>query len=302
MPLTAVSVVVLSWNRRQDTLDCLASLALTTYPALSVICVDNGSSDGSPDAVAASFPDVRLVRLDANAGFAGGMNAGIRAALEDGAEHVLTLNNDMVVAPDLVEPLVAAVAHDTLAGAACSQVLFADPPDRVWYAGARYRERRGHHGRHVHYGEQPLQPDAPPYVTDRACAGAMLVPRAVFERVGLFDESLFAYAEDVDWSLRARADRLHVLVVPGSVVRHKVSASSGGESSPATIYYSLRNGLVVAERWTPLGRLGTARRRAEAVLAHAAQAVLFSSRRLEALRAVRAGWRDFRRRRLGPVV
>jgi hypothetical protein len=297
-----VSVVVLSWNRRQDTVDCLGSLARATYPALSVICVDNGSSDGSPEAVEASFPDVRLVRLEVNTGFAAGMNAGIRTALEGGAEHVLTLNNDMDVEAGCVEPLVDAVARDPLAAAACAQVLFMDPPDRIWYAGARYRERRGHHARHVGYGQPPLPPTTSPYPTDRACAGAMLVPRAVLERVGLFDESLFAYAEDVDWSLRARADGLHVLVVPASVVRHGVSASSGGESSPATIYYSLRNGLVVAERWSPLGRLATSRRRAEAVLAHAAQAVVFSSRRVEALRAVRAGWRDFRRRRLGPVV
>ena len=118
----AVSVVVLSWNRRQDTLDCLASLAGVTYPAISVICVDNGSSDGSPDAVAVSFPDIRLVRLDANTGFAAGMNTGIRVALEDGAEHVLTLNNDMVVATSVVEPLVGAVTGDPQAAAACSQV------------------------------------------------------------------------------------------------------------------------------------------------------------------------------------
>ena len=118
----AVSVVVLSWNRRRDTLDCLASLAGVTYPAISVICVDNGSSDGSPDAVAASFPDIRLVRLDANTGFAAGMNTGIRVALEDGAEHVLTLNNDMVVATSVVEPLVGAVTGDPQAAAACSQV------------------------------------------------------------------------------------------------------------------------------------------------------------------------------------
>ena len=153
----AVSVVVLSWNRRQDTLDCLASLAGVTYPALSVICVDNGSSDGSPDAVAASFPDIRLVRLDANTGFAAGMNTGIRAALEDGAEHVLMLNNDMVVTTSVVEPLVGAVTGDPLAAAACAQVP-SDPPDRIWYAGATYRERRGYHGRHLGYSKEPLHP------------------------------------------------------------------------------------------------------------------------------------------------
>jgi GT2 family glycosyltransferase len=130
----------------------------------------------------------------------------------------------------------------------------------------------------------------------------MLASRSVLERVGVFDESLFAYGEDVDWSLRARAQGLHVLVVPASVVRHEVSASSGGESSPATIYLDLRNGLVVSERWAPLGVAGTWARRVEAVLAHLAQAALFSPRRAHALRAVWAAWRDFRRGRLGALT
>jgi GT2 family glycosyltransferase len=299
-PISSVHAVVLSWNRRDDTLACLESLEAATYPDLRIACVDNGSSDGSADAVAARFPEVVVTRLPTNLGFAGGMNAGIRAALDAGAEHVYLLNNDMVVEPGFVEPLVEALAADPEAAAACSQILFAAAPDRTWYAGASFRPRRGYHGRHLRYGEPPLPASVSPYPTDRACAGAMLVSRTVLERVGLFDESLFAYGEDVDWSLRARAQGLRVLVVPASVVRHEVSASSGGESSPATIYFDLRNGLVVAERWAPLGRIGTFVRRAESVLAHVAQAVLFSPRRMESLRAVRAGWRDFRRRRLGP--
>jgi len=301
MSAPRVCTVVLSWNRRGETIACLESLLRSSYPALEVICVDNGSSDGSADAVEASCPSVRLVRLPENRGFAGGMNTGIRAALDRGAEYVLVLNNDMLVDRGFVQPLVNA-AQDPRVAAVCSQILFADHPDRIWYGGARFRRRRGHHGRHLRYGRPRLGPDVAPYPTDRACGGAMLMSRSILERIGLFDESLFAYAEDVEWSLRARAEGLAVLVVPASVVWHKVSASTGGESSPATIYYSLRNGLVVAERWAPLGVIGTLARRVEALLAHTAQALLFSSRRRAALRAVRAGFRDLRRHRLGPIV
>jgi GT2 family glycosyltransferase len=293
-----VAAVVLSWNGRDDTLACLGSLALVRYGPLTVITVDNGSRDGSADAVAAVYPEVDLLRLPSNLGFAGGMNAGIRRALETGADAVMTLNNDMVVDPGFVDPLVAALAADPLAGAACSQILFADGSDRIWYAGAPHRSSRGYHGRHTGYGGTALPATAPAYATDRACGGAMLVSRAVLDRVGLFDEELFAYAEDVDWSLRAREQGLHVLVVPASIVRHHVSAASGGESSPNTIYYDLRNGLTVAERHAPLGRLGTARRRAESVAAHSVQA-LASGRRREGLEAVWDGWRDFRAGRLG---
>jgi GT2 family glycosyltransferase len=297
----SVAVVVLSWNKRATTLACLGSLLESSYESLAPICVDNGSVDGSPDAIAEAFPAVTLVRLERNTGFAAGMNTGIRAALAAGADHVLTLNDDMTVDSGFVEPLVRALEADGTAGAACCQILFAAPPDRVWYAGAQWRARRGYHGRHVRYGEPPLAAETPPYVTDRACAGAMLVPRDVWESVGLFDEALFAYAEDVDWSLRLRSKGLHVLVVPASVVRHEVSESSGGESSPATIYYGLRNGLAVSERWAPLGAVRTVARRAEALAAHALQAALFSRRRLQALRAVWRGWRDFRMGRLGPM-
>jgi GT2 family glycosyltransferase/SAM-dependent methyltransferase len=293
-----VTAIVLSWNGRERTLACLQSLEHVTYRPFSVVVVDNGSSDGSADAVAAKHPTVRLVRLQENRGFAGGMNAGARAAFADGAEAVLLLNNDMEVEPDCIEPLVAALVVDPSAGAACAQILFADAPPRIWYAGAPFRRHRGHHGRLVGYGRPPLPVTVTPYETDRACGGAMMWTAGTFDRVGPFDEELFAYAEDTDWSLRARRAGLRILVVPGSIVHHAVSASSGGESSPMTLYYDLRNSLVVAERWAPLGAVGTWLRRLEALAAHAAQA-LRSHRRSEGLRAVRDGWRDFRRGRLG---
>ena len=295
-----VAVVVLSWNGREDTLACLRSLESVLYRPLDVVVLDNGSTDGTADAVVVEHPRATVVRNERNLGFAGGMNTGIGVALDRGADAVLTLNNDMVVEPDFVGPLVTALASERRVGAACAQILFADDPPRVWYAGARYDPRRGYQGRQIGYGGPPRAPAAP-YETDRACAGAMLVPRPVLEVVGLFDESLFAYAEDTDWSLRAHAAGYRLLVVPASVVRHRVSASSGGESSPATLYYDLRNGIVVAERHAPLGLIGTLRRRAVSVAAHALQALL-STRRRAGLRAVLEAHRDVRARRLGERV
>jgi GT2 family glycosyltransferase len=292
-----VSAVVLSWNGRDDTLACLRSLEEATYQPLSVVLVDNNSQDGTPEAVSRSHPDVRVIALDENRGFAGGVNVGLRAALDDGAEHVLLLNNDAIVEPGFLEPLVTAAAAPQV-GAACAQILHAEPPHLVWYAGASYDPRRGHQGRHRAYGEPRLPATTAPYPTDRACGGAMLIPRGAAERVGLLDETLFAYAEDVEWSLRARAAGLSIVVVPASVVYHEVSAASGGASSPDTLYYALRNGLVVAERACRLGRAGTARRRAEAALAFTMQA-LRSPWRRRGLQAVRAGLRDARRGRLG---
>jgi hypothetical protein len=120
----------------------------------------------------------------------------------------------------------------------------------------------------------------------------------VVERIGMFDPDLFLYAEDTDWSLRARAAGLELLVVPASRVWHKVSSSGGGENQPQAIYYSTRNTLEVCERHAPLGPLGTWRRRVTVVGAHAVQALL-SKRKRAALQAVWQGWRDFRGRRFG---
>jgi GT2 family glycosyltransferase len=293
-----VAAVVLSWNGRDDTLRCLASLAGVASSALDVVVVDNGSVDGSAEAVEAAFPDIAVIRMERNAGFSGGVNVGIAAALEGGADMVLLLNNDMVVERDFLAPLVQASLQPGVA-AACCQILFADRPDRVWYAGASFHPRRGHHGRNIGFGKAPLPGTSPPYRVDCACGGAMLIPRAAIEEVGLFDEELFAYREDLDWSLRAKQRGRSVVVVPASIVRHRVSASTGGESSPTSLYYDVRNSLTVAERHAPLPRVGTALRRAESVLAHLAQALL-SGRRREGIRAVREGWQDFSAGRLGP--
>jgi GT2 family glycosyltransferase len=293
-----VVAVVLSWNRRDDTLACLRSLRGVGYSPVRVVVVDNGSTDGSADAVAAEFPDAELVRNDVNRGYAGGMNDGIGRALDLGADHVLLMNNDVEVDPGFVSQLVDEAGRAPDAAALSPVIVFADRPDLVWYAGAPFDPERGYNGRITGY-RKPVGQFREVIETQRAAGTALLIPRGAIERVGVFDEGLFAYSEDTDWSLRARAAGYRLLVVPAARVRHRVSQSSGGENSPATMYYGLRNALVVAERHAPLGRLGTWRRRTVLVAVHLLQA-LRSRRRRAALRAVAEGWRDWRRGRLGP--
>jgi len=292
-----VAVVLLSWNGCEDTLACLRSLAHAGYERLHLLVVDNASSDGSAEAVAREFPDVELLRNHANLGYAGGMNVGIRRALELGADYVLLLNNDTVVEPGFLSPLLEEAERSPSAGALCPKILYADS-GLVWYAGADFDPRRGYNGR-ITGNREPSERHASVHATDRAAGAAMLVPRAALEQVGLLDEPLFAYGEDASWSLRARAAGLTLLVVPASVVHHRVSAASGGESSPDTIYYSTRNLLTVCEREAALGPFATWRRRGVLVGAHLAQAAR-SRRRVEGARAALAGYRDFRRGRLGP--
>jgi GT2 family glycosyltransferase len=285
-----VAAIVLSWNGREDTLACLRSLVRED---VDVIVVDNASEDGSPAAVEREIPEAEVIRNDRNLGYAGGMNVGIRRALERGADHVLLLNNDVVVEHGSVAALVSRVEG---AGAVCPLITFADDPETVWYAGASFDPRRGYHGRHRGFG-RPAAEFTQTVETDRACGAAMLIPRAALEQVGLLDEGLFAYQEDTDWSLRARNAGLPIRVVPAARVRHKVSAATGGEGSAAALYYGVRNTLEISERHAPLGRLGTWRRRAVILLAFSAQALL--ARKPSRLKAVVRGWRDFSARRRG---
>ena len=293
-----VAIVVLSWNGREDTLGCLGSLSGVVYRPLLSIVVDNGSTDGTSTAVADAYPDVHVVRSETNLGFAEGNNVGIRRALELGAAYVLVLNNDVEVDPHFVTALVDEAKMRPDAGALCSKILYFDPPDMIWFAGASFDPRSGYNGRQRGYGERDDGRFEQVVETDRACGAAMLVSRAVLEQVGVFDRDLFFYSEDTDWSLRARGAGYRHYVVPASKLWHKISVTSGGENSPTTLYYGLRNTLEVCERWAPLGVAGTWRRRLLLLAAHAGQAAL-SQRKREGLRAVADGWHDFRRRRFG---
>ena len=290
-------VIVLSWNGREDTERCLDALAKISEPPIQVICVDNGSTDGSVEAVRDGHPEVHLIENRRNLGFAGGCNVGTRWALAQGAEWVVLVNNDAVVAPDAIAGFAAAAEQRPDAGVLAGKLYLADRPDRVWYAGQRFLAWLGYSGRHRGEGRR----DGPRYdsirPTDRANGALMAISRAAIDEVGLLDEDLFAYVEDVDWSLRARGAGFEVLFVPSAHGWHRV----GGSTASAThnSYYGTRNMVVVCERHQPLPPPLSVLRRGVILASFAAYALRQSNRRA-ALAAVRAGYRDARAGRLGP--
>ncbi len=291
--------IVLSWNGREDTLRCLESLTRAAHPDLAIVCVDNGSNDGSQTAISEQFPQVALIEAGANLGYAGGNNLGIRHALEHGAKWVMLVNNDATVAADVVEGFMRAAHERPRAGILAGKVYFADRPQTIWFAGQRVRERSGYSGRPRGYG----RPDGPRYrrveSTGRAVGALMAISREAIDAVGLLDEGLFAYVEDVDWALRVRSAGMEVVFAPGARAWHSVSASTGGEAaSTHTLYYGVRNTVVVLERRWPLGAPGSALRRA-AILATFSLHALTRSDRRAALNAVRAGFSDARHGQLG---
>ena len=278
--------VVLNWNGGEDTLAALASLE-----GIPAICVDNGSSDGSDILVEQRFPNVELIRTGANLGFAGGNNIGIRRAQGLGADWVLLLNNDAVAEPGLAAALDRAARARPDAGLLACKVLSEDGAT-VQYAGAGFNRWLGYSGRVRTKGPDALRDVA------RADGAAMAVSWAAVEKAGLLDLELFAYVEDVEWSLRIRRAGFGVVFVPDARARHKGSAATGGRSSTTNLYYDTRNTIVVAERHARLPRGLRALRRGVIVGAHLAQSLSHPARG-EATRAVLAGWRDARAGRLG---
>jgi GT2 family glycosyltransferase len=282
--------VVVNWNGGEDTLRALESLA-----GIDRVCVDNGSTDSSDQFVSERLPEVEVIHAGENLGFAGGANLGIRRARERGADWVLLLNADAVAEPGLREALERASRIRPDAGLLACKVLFEDGRT-VQYAGARFHPWLGYSGRERGFGK----PDRFHAMRDvaRADGAALAVSSAAVDAAGLLDESLFAYVEDVEWSLRIRAAGFAVVFVPDAVVRHKGSASTGGRASTTNLYYDTRNTIVTCERHRPLPPGLSALRRGVVVGAHLAQAAAHPSRR-EASQAVLAGWRDARAGRLG---
>jgi hypothetical protein len=247
-----IIVVVLNWNGRQDTLDCLESLKGVDYPNWNVLVVDNGSEDGSVEAIRNGHPGISIIEIERNLGFAGGNNRGIQEALRRDAEFVLVLNNDTIVASDLLEKLARSASEHPGAAALGATIYYLADPTRLWYAGARWRRDKAEF---EHIGQDNVESGmelAQVRETEYVCGCAMFLRASALRRVGLFDPTFFLLFEETDWCFRARQSGYRCLVVPDAKVWHKVSRSFGGRDSPLYEYFYIRNSLLWAKRY--LGR------------------------------------------------
>jgi GT2 family glycosyltransferase len=292
--------VVLNWNGREDTLRCLAALR-AVHGEHRVYVADNGSTDGSAEAIRAAHPEAVLIENGANLGYAGGNNPAIARAVADGAEWVVLLNNDARPDPDVLRAFAGAAKRRPDAGVLAGMLLFED--GRVQWAGQRLGLRTGYSGRPRGYGEPESEValgNGEPEPVARGVGALMAVSRAAIEAAGTFDDDLFAYVEDVDWCLRIREAGFGCYFVSGARAVHALSASTGGDAaSTATLYYGARNTIVVCERHKPLGPLSTWLRRASIALTFALRAATVQRSRA-AFAAVAEGVRDGISRRLGP--
>lgn len=242
-----VAAIVLSYNGREVLLQALASLGAMTYPAFNLVVVDNGSTDGSENAVRDAFPTVTVVRAEENLGPAGGLNLGIRWALERDYDYLLLLNNDIEVEPTMVGELVAAAERHPDAACIGPKIFYHGDRRRIWSAGGviRFKEsvtrERGQGS--IDHGQFEREQEV-----DYVNGCAMLIPRRAFALAGLWDPIYFLSVEDADWCTRAKKHGLHCYFAPRAIVYHMVSFTTGDYRAART-YHTGRSTAVFVRRY-----------------------------------------------------
>lgn len=231
-----VCVVVPNWNGQAGLKACLDSLQAQTLKP-HIIVVDNGSVDDSVALIQKHYPSVELIRHAVNKGYAGGVNPGLRRAIELKTSYVAVFNNDAIADKHWLKHLVDYLDKHKTAGAAACKVLSADGKyidssgDQYTVWGLPYP--RGRHETKLDMYDRQTDIFA-------ASGAASLYRTAMLEQIGLFDEDFFAYYEDVDLSFRAQLAGWKVAYVPASIVYHQISATSNRIHGFAT-YQTMKN-------------------------------------------------------------
>jgi GT2 family glycosyltransferase len=246
-----IGIVLVNLNGYDDTSVCLDSLASITYPNVEIIVVDNGSKDRSGDRLKREYPNVTHIRSEQNLGFTGGNNLGIDHAMSHGCDHVVLLNNDTIVTPDFLQPLVERLESAPDIGAVSGKIYYAPQAlggkkNVIWYAGAFQKWHTGYH----HDGV--LEVDSGKFDTARDVAYAsgclMLMRGEVIRKIGGLADDFFIYWEEADWCRRAWALGYRSVYEPKSVIYHNFKSAPVGHETPFHMYMQYRNAFIYAHR------------------------------------------------------
>ena len=236
-----VAVVILNWNGWKDTISCLESLLRLDYPDFYLVVVDNASTDDSVAQIARAMPHVELLQTGANLGFGGGCNAGIRHALDKGADYIWLVNSDAVADPGALSALVRVADGNPALGSVGSVLYEVDQLDKVQlWGGARVNLWTGQ-SRHQLFSRS----------LDFISGASLLLRRTALEEVGLFDQkTFFMYWEDTDIHFRLRKAGWQLAVADDSRLWHKQSASLK-KQSPLLDEYFVQSGVRFLKRHAP---------------------------------------------------
>jgi GT2 family glycosyltransferase len=243
--LPKVSIVTLTWNTTEITIDFLNSLnEQCNYPNLEVIIVDNGSKENPTSKFKAIYPAAKVLVNEKNLGFTGGNNVGIKEATGD---YLFIVNNDTEFTPGLLEGLLEIFEKYPDAGIVSPKFHYFYHKGTIEYAG--YNEVNIFTGRNGMVGcrEQDNGQYNEIKTTNYAHGGGMMISRKVLEEVGGLPDEFFIYYEEFDWCEQIKRKGYKVYYQPASLIYHKESMTTG-KSSPFKTFYHTKNRILFMRR------------------------------------------------------
>ena len=225
-----VTIIVLNWNGNEVVINCLKSLAKIKTENVDILLVDNNSTDGSKEKIQKLYPNINLLALNKNYGYAGGNNKGVQSISDAKPEYICFLNNDTVVRSNFIDHLLIAVEKYGKNKIYGPKIFFMDNPNIIWYNGGNVELERGiinHEGIGVEDSETISENKITNYIT--GCC--LFLHWDLFIQLNGFDTRFNMYGEDVDLCLRAKYNGVGCNVVSDSVIFHEVSSSLGGRYS-----------------------------------------------------------------------
>nr|WP_299383040.1 glycosyltransferase family 2 protein [Allomuricauda sp.] len=239
-----VSIITINYNESEVTLDLLDSIRGLSYPNYEVIVVDNASPNDNPDLIKEKFPGIHLIKSHENLGFAGGNNLGVKQAK---GEYLLFINNDTIVPPGFIEPLVETLQNDGHIGMVSPKIKFHWDPSLIQYAGYTPMNHWTIRNSSIGYHQKDDGAYDQPGETQSIHGAAMMVPKRIVEQVGMMTEIYFLYYEEHDWAEMVKRAGYKIYYQPKSYILHKESVSTG-KFSPLKTYYISRNRILFARR------------------------------------------------------
>jgi len=232
----------LNYNGGTAVVECLKSLYRSDYPSLEIVVVDNDSKDGSLETIKNLFQKSAIIKNASNLGFAAGNNVGIRYALEKFADYVFLLNNDATVEADTISLLVGYAQQHPDCGIA-SPLILKEKNGPMWFAGGKIQWQKMR-AIHTYDNATSIQAHGSHY----ASGCAMLASKAVFKKIGLFDEDYFLYYEDVDFSVRARKNGFAVYILLSAIAYHQETSN---QKNALKVYWLVLSALIFFKKNTP---------------------------------------------------
>ena len=244
-----IHIVILNWNGKEDTCECIESVQKIKYLNHEIVVVDNGSSDNSVETFKQRYPQVKVLETGENLGYSGGNNIGIEYALDQDADFIFILNNDTVVDQHILKHFLEVSQQYPKSGILTAKIYYHSEPGKIWYAGSRWNPGGVHFSHEGIHCQDDNETWSQVKIVESVCGCALFMKSRVASEIGLFDDRFFLTWEETDFATRAIRAGFECYFVPSAIVWHKVSSSfEGGAKGLLYKYFWHRNRLLWIEK------------------------------------------------------